>query len=36
MPSEAVSSYDEVKFWLDMGWIKIYDSENCINGGQNE
>lgn len=27
MPSEEVSSYDEVKFWLDMGWIKIYDIE---------
>ncbi len=24
MPSEEVSSYDEVKFWLDMGWIKLY------------
>ena len=23
-PSEEVSSYDEVKFWLDMGWIKLY------------
>lgn len=25
MPSEEVSSYDEVKFWLDMGWIQILD-----------
>ena len=25
MPSEEVSSYDEVKFWLDQGWIKIYE-----------
>lgn len=25
MPSEEVSSYDEVKFWLDMGWIQIFD-----------
>ena len=25
MPSEEVPSYDEVKFWLDMGWIKIFD-----------
>lgn len=24
MPSEEVSSYDEVKFWLDQGWIKLY------------
>ena len=24
MPSREVSSYDEVKFWLDMGWIKLY------------
>ncbi len=24
MPSEEVSSYDEVKFWLDKGWIKLY------------
>ena len=24
MPSQEVSSYDEVKFWLDMGWIKLY------------
>ncbi len=29
MPSEEVSSYDEVKFWLDMGWIHLYkDLEN--------
>ncbi len=27
MPSEEVSSYDEVKFWLDMGWIKLYQEE---------
>ena len=25
MPSEEVSSYDEVKFWLNMGWIKLFD-----------
>lgn len=24
MPSKDVSSYDEVKFWLDIGWIKLY------------
>lgn len=28
IPSEEVSSYDEVKFWLDMGWIKLFDKEN--------
>lgn len=36
MPSKEVSSYDEVKFWLDMGWIKIYDNEKSKNGGKNE
>ena len=25
MPSEEVLSYDEVKHWLDLGWIKIFD-----------
>ncbi len=24
MPSQEVNSYDEVKFWLDMGWIQLY------------
>ena len=24
MPSKEVSSYEEVKFWLDIGWIKLY------------
>ena len=28
MPSEEVSSYDEIKFWLDMGWIKLYNNES--------
>lgn len=28
MPSEEVSSYDEVKFWLDMGWIKLFDKDS--------
>ena len=28
MPSKDVNSYDEVKFWLDMGWIKLYSEEN--------
>lgn len=27
MPSEEVSSYDEVKFWLDNGWIQLYKEE---------
>lgn len=27
MPSEEVSSYDEVKFWLDMGWIKLFEKK---------
>ena len=26
IPSKEVSSYDEVKFWLDMGWIKLYEN----------
>lgn len=30
MPSEEVSSYDEVKFWLDMGWIKLYEERSKI------
>lgn len=28
MPSKEVNSYDEVKFWLDMGWIKLYKGDN--------
>lgn len=24
VPSKEVSSYDEIKFWLDMNWIKLY------------
>lgn len=27
MPSEEVSSFDEVKFWLDMGWIKLFNKD---------
>lgn len=27
-PSQEVSSYDEVKFWIDMGWIKLYKEDN--------
>lgn len=30
MPSQEVSSYDEVNFWLDMGWIKLYKEYNHI------
>lgn len=25
MPSKEVTCYDEIKFYLNMGWIKIYD-----------
>lgn len=25
IPSKEVNSYDEIKAWLDMGWIKLYD-----------
>lgn len=28
LPSKEVSSYDEVKFWLNMGWIKLYKNNN--------
>ena len=24
-PSKDVLAYDEIMFWLDMGWIKLYD-----------
>ena len=27
MPSDEVSSYDEVMFWLDKGWVKIFKEE---------
>lgn len=27
MPSKEVSSYDEVSFWLQVGWIKIYEKD---------
>ena len=27
MPSKEVSSYDEVKFWLNMGWIKLFNKK---------
>ncbi len=27
MPSLEVPAYDEVKFWLDMGWISLYQEE---------
>ena len=29
IPSKEVSSYDEVKFWLKMGWIKIYNKKSA-------
>lgn len=25
MPSEEVSCYDEVKLWLELGWIRLFD-----------
>lgn len=25
MPSKEVPAYDEVKFWLNKGWIKLYE-----------
>ena len=28
MPSKQVASYNEVKFYLDMGWIKLYREDN--------
>lgn len=27
MPSYQVSSYEEVKVWLELGWIKLYEEE---------
>lgn len=27
MPSKKVSAYDEVKFWIDIGWIKLYNEK---------
>ena len=28
MPSKQVASYNEIKFYLDMGWIKLYREDN--------
>lgn len=28
MPSEELNCYDEIKFWLDIGWIKLYKETN--------
>lgn len=25
IPSENVSSYEEIKLWLELGWIKLYE-----------
>jgi|LSQX01.3.fsa_nt_gb hypothetical protein len=31
MPSQEVLSYDEVKLWLDLGWIKLYEEKGgCV------
>ena len=27
MPEESLNCYDEVKFWLDMKWIKLYEEK---------
>ncbi|MCH5166999.1 MAG: hypothetical protein J1F35_03815 [Erysipelotrichales bacterium] len=27
MPSKEVLSYDEIKFFLDMGWVKLFNQE---------
>ena len=27
MPEESLNCYDEVKFWLDMKWIKLYEKK---------
>lgn len=36
MPSQEVSSYDEVKFWLDMGWIKLYEEDKFYSESKGE
>lgn len=28
MPSKKVQCYDEIKLWLELGWIKLYKEEN--------
>ena len=30
MPSKEISAYEEVKFWLDMGWIKLFNKEKYM------
>ena len=28
MPSEELNCYDEIKFWVDIDWIKLYKETN--------
>ena len=28
IPSKELNCYDEIKFWLDIGWIKLYKETN--------
>ena len=30
MPSKEISAYEEVKFWLDVGWIKLFNKEKYM------
>lgn len=30
MPSNRVQCYDEIKLWLELGWIKLYDKNGGI------
>lgn len=30
MPSKEVPSYDEVMFWLDMGWVKLFNKDKSL------
>ena len=27
MPSENIQCYEEIKLWLKLGWIKLYEEE---------
>ena len=28
MPNSDVGCYDEIKLWLELGWIKLYEEKN--------
>ncbi len=30
MPSREVQCYDEIKIWLELGWIKLYNEKQLI------